>query len=110
MKISGRCCTCLTVQEPGELCTIAEEKLDLETRGVEVEKFMTIQVRIRRAQHNATRLGWVFPAQENHKTHATLQCLVPHDGSRQVQRRRIFAGAEVLEAAQVLEGDLPVIL
>src|SRR2546429_2370797 len=71
---------------------------------------MTIQVRIRRAQHNETRLGWVFPAQENHKTQATLQCLVPHDGSIQVQMRLIFSGAEVLEAAQVLEVDLPVIL
>jgi hypothetical protein len=34
MKISGRFCSGLTVQEPGELCAVAEEKLDLETRGV----------------------------------------------------------------------------
>ena len=34
MKISGCCRTCLTVQQPSELFAVAEEKLDLETRGV----------------------------------------------------------------------------
>ena len=43
MQLSGRCGTCLTVEEPGELFASAEEKLDRETRGVEVEKCMTIQ-------------------------------------------------------------------
>ena len=42
MKISDRCCPCLTVQQPGELFAVAEEKLDLETRGVEVYQFITI--------------------------------------------------------------------
>src|SRR6267143_4001284 len=67
---------------------------------------MTIQLRIRRAQNDETRLGRVFPVQENHKTHATLQRLVPHDGGIQVQMRLLFAYAEVLETAQVLEVDL----
>ena len=49
MKISGQFCACLTIQEPGELFAVAEEKLDLETRGIEVYQFMGIQSRIRRA-------------------------------------------------------------
>jgi len=107
MKISGGGGACLTVQQPGELCAVAEEKRDLETRGVEVYEFMTMQRRISRAQNDATRLGRVFPVQENDKTHATLQRLVPHDGGRQVERRLIFSCAEVLETAHVLEVDLP---
>ena len=34
MKISGCCGTGLTVEEPGKLFAVAEEKLDLKTRGV----------------------------------------------------------------------------
>ena len=34
MKISYRFCSGLTVEEPGELFAVTEEKLDLETRGV----------------------------------------------------------------------------
>ena len=34
MEISGCGGACLTVQQPGELFAVAEEKLDLETRGV----------------------------------------------------------------------------
>ena len=71
---------------------------------------MAVQIRISRAQNDETRLGWVFPVQEHHKTQATLQRLVPHDGGRQVEMRLIFSCAEVLETAQVLEVDLPVIL
>src|SRR4030095_3819252 len=68
---------------------------------------MAIQLRIRRAQNDETWLGRVFPVQENHKTQATLQRLVPHDGGIQVQMRLIFACAEVLKTAQVLEVNLP---
>src|SRR5262245_23159186 len=68
---------------------------------------MAIQLRISRAQNDETWLGWVFPVQENHKTQAPLQRLVPHDGGIQVQMRLIFSCAEVLETAQVLEVDLP---
>src|SRR5688572_4902498 len=68
---------------------------------------MAIQLRISGAQNDETRLGWVFPVQENHKTQAPLQRLVPHDGGIQVQMRLIFSCAEVLETAQVLEVDLP---
>ena len=71
---------------------------------------MTIQFRISRSQNDETRFGWVFPVQEHHNTQATLQRLVPHDGGIQVQMRLIFSCAEVLETAQVLEVDLPVIL
>src|SRR5215217_7486241 len=68
---------------------------------------MASQLRIRRAQNDETWLGRVLPVQENHKTPATLQRLVPHDGGIQVQMRLLFACAEVLEMAQVLEVDLP---
>jgi hypothetical protein len=34
MKISGGGGACLTVEEPGELLAVTEEKLALETRGV----------------------------------------------------------------------------
>jgi hypothetical protein len=71
---------------------------------------MPIQLRVCRAQHDEPRLGRVFPVQEHHKTQATLQRLVPRDGGIQVQRRLIVSCAEVLETAQVLEVDLPVIL
>ena len=36
MKIESGGGACLTVQQAGELCAVAEEKLDLATRGVEV--------------------------------------------------------------------------
>src|SRR5687768_14291063 len=68
---------------------------------------MAIQLRISSAQNDETRLGWVFPVQENHQTQAPLQRLVPHDGGIQVQMRLIFSCAEVLETAQGLEVDLP---
>src|SRR5215831_7788351 len=71
---------------------------------------MAIQCRISRAQHNETRFGWVFPVQEHHKTQATLQRFMPPHGGIQMQMRRICSWAKVLEPAQVLEVDLPVIL
>src|SRR5215472_8422418 len=81
MKIEGGGGACLTVEEPGELFAVTEEKLDLKTCGVEFY------------QH----------------TQATLQRLVPHHGGIQVQMRGIFHGAEVLETTQGLEVDLAVI-
>ena len=71
---------------------------------------MAMQLRISGAQHDETWLGRVFPIQENYKTQATLQRLVPHDGGIQGQMRLIFACAEVLETAQVLAVDLPSLL
>src|SRR5215813_12933222 len=71
---------------------------------------MAIQGRISRAQHDETRFGWVFPVQEHHQTQAPLQRLMPHHGGLQVQMRRICSWAKVLEPAQVLEVDLPIIL
>ena len=71
---------------------------------------MTMQSRISRAQHDEPRLGRGLPVQEPHKRHATLQRLVPHDGGLEVQRRLIFACAEILETASVLDVDLPGIL
>src|SRR4030095_14500257 len=68
---------------------------------------MAIQLRISRAQNDEPRLGRGFPVEENHKTQATLQRLVPHDGGIQVQMRLIFSCGAMLEKAQVLEVDLP---
>jgi hypothetical protein len=110
MNISGSSCTCLTVQQPGELLAVTEEKLDLEMRGIEFHQFMTMQLRISRAQHNDPRLGRVLPVEEHHQAQATLQRFVPHPGSIQRQRRFICYGSEVLETVQGLEVDFPVIL
>jgi len=110
MTISGRFCSGLTVQEPRELCAVTAEKLDLETRGVEVDQCMTMQLRIRRAQNDETRRGRVFPVQEHHKTQAPLQRLVPHYSGIQVPMRLIFSCTAILETASVLDVALAVIL
>src|SRR5215468_3714914 len=107
MEIQGGGGACLTVEEPGELFTITEEKLDLKTRGVECHQFTPIQLRVSRAQNNETRLGRVFPVEEHYKAQATLQRLVPHHSGIQMQMRCLFHGTEVLETAQVLEPKLP---
>ena len=99
----------MTVEEPGELFAVAEEKLDLETRNIEVYQFMPIQIRISRAQYDETRLGRVFPIEEDDNTQATLKRLVPHHGGIQMHMRLIFSCAEIFKTAQVLEVDLPVI-
>src|SRR5262249_2549779 len=81
----------------------------LETRNIEVYQFMAIQIRISRAQHDETRLGRVFPLEEDHNTQATLQRLVPHHGGIQMHMRFLWPRAEVLEPVQGLEVDLPII-
>src|SRR5262245_10914132 len=109
MQISGRFSACLTVQEPGELFAVAEEKLDLEAQGVSVDKFMTIQLWISRAQNDETRLGRVFLVEEDHHAPAPLKRLVPHHGGIQMPMRCLCPGSEVLETAQDLEVHLPII-
>jgi hypothetical protein len=71
---------------------------------------MAMQLRIRRASNDATRLGRGFPVEENSQAQATLKRLVPHHGSIQMQRRFLCPRAEVLETAQVWDVDLPSIL
>src|SRR5919201_109410 len=71
---------------------------------------MPIQLRISRAQYDETRLGRVFPIEEDYNTQATLKRLVPHHGGIQMHMRLILPGAEIFKTAQVLEVDLPVIL
>src|SRR4029450_1887652 len=70
---------------------------------------MTIQIRISRAQHDETRLGRVFPIEQDHKAQATLQRFVPHHGSIQMQMWFLWPRAEVLEPVQGLEVDLSII-
>src|SRR5215510_13563766 len=109
MKIQSGFCACLTVEEPGELFAVAEEKLDLKTRHIEVYQFMAIQTRISRAQNDETWLGRVFPIEEDHQAQATLQRLVPHHGGIQMHMRFLWPRAEVLEPVQGLEVDLAII-
>src|SRR6185295_11458397 len=71
---------------------------------------MTIQIRISRAQHDETRLGRVFPIEEDHKAQATLKRLVPPHSAIQMHMRFLWPRAEVLETVQGLEVDLPIIL
>src|SRR5262249_55985867 len=96
--------------ESTPFCHLRLDYLDLETRGIKFDQFTTVQLRISRAQHDETRLGRVFLVEKDHETHATLQRLVPHHGGIQVQIRFICPCSEVLETAQVLEVDLPIIL
>src|SRR5215831_7556933 len=70
---------------------------------------MAIQLRISRAQNDETRLGRVFPIEEDHQSQATLQRLVPHHGGIQMHMRFLWPRAEVLEPVQGLEVDLPII-
>jgi hypothetical protein len=110
MHISGCCCTGLTGQEPGALWAGTAEKRDLETRGVECHPLATMQRWIRRAPDNAPRLGRVFPVEEPHEAQATLKRLGPHHSGLQMEMGCLFPGAESLETAQGLAGDLPVVL
>src|SRR5205809_7855318 len=70
---------------------------------------MTIELRISRAQHDEMWLGGVFPVEEDHQAQATLKRLVPHHGGIQMQMRFLCPRAEVLETAQDLEVDLPIL-
>src|SRR5215510_375067 len=70
---------------------------------------MAIQIRISRAQNDETRLGRVFPIEEDHQAQATLQRLVPHHGGIQMHMRFLWPRAEVLEPVQGLEVDLAII-
>src|SRR5262252_6447583 len=110
MQIEGGDGACLTVEQSGALCAVAEEQRDLETCGAEVDQLLTMQRRLRRAHHEATRGGRICPGQEHHQTSATLQRRVPHDGGRQVPMRRICSCAAILATAHVVAVDLPVIL
>src|SRR5262252_5437015 len=70
---------------------------------------MPVQPRISRAQHDETRLGWVFPIEKDYKAQATLQRLVPHHGGVHMHMRFLWPRAEVLETVQGLEVDLSII-
>src|SRR5215468_59919 len=70
---------------------------------------MSIQLRISRAQYDETRLGRVFLIEQDHKTQATLQRLVPHHGGVHMHMRFLWPRAEVLESVQGLKVDLPII-
>src|SRR5918992_3160913 len=70
---------------------------------------MTMQIRISRAQHDESRLGRVFPIEEDHKAPATLKRFVPHHSGIQMHMRFLWPRAEGLETVQGLEVDLPII-
>jgi hypothetical protein len=109
MNISGRGHACLTVEPPGELVAVAEEKLELETRGLERYKVTTMRSGVGRSQNDDAWLGWVFPVEEDHKAQAKLKRLGPHHGGIQMQMRCTVHSAKVRETAQRLEVDLAVI-
>jgi hypothetical protein len=109
-QISSRLCACLTVEKPGALCAVTEENLALAPRHRAVSPCMIMQSRIRRAQHEATRRGRIFPMEEDHQAQATLKRLVPHHGGRQMPMRVLWPRAAVLETVQGLAGDLPILL
>ena len=105
-----RCgCAGLPVEEPGARLADPDEPLDLKTRGVECHPLVSVQLRIRRAQHHAPWLGWGFAVEQHHQAQATLKRLVPHHGGIQMQMRFLWPRAEVLEPVQGLEVDLAII-
>src|SRR5207249_3906488 len=105
MKISCRCCSCLTVQEPGELFAVAEEKLDLETRGVEVEKSMTIQIRVSRTQDDETRLGWVLLVEEDHDGSCTCPMRINITGSKFLRNQGVVSAGSNCAESELLQED-----
>jgi hypothetical protein len=108
MKISGCSCPGLTVQPPGALFAVTEEKRALATRGLECHPCMPMQRRIRRAPPHATRLGRVWPLEAPHQAPATLPRLGPPHGSLPRPRRCSGPGAEGRDTRHGLDVDLPV--
>src|SRR5262249_16762800 len=64
MNIESRLGSCLTVTQAGELFAIAEEKLKLESRGIELDQLAAVQFQISRGQDHVARLVGIFPIEE----------------------------------------------
>ena len=80
MKIQHGFGAGLTVTEPGELFAVAEEKLDLEPRPVELHQLATVQVQIGRGQDNEARLVRIFPFDKDHYAQLVLEGDMPDQG------------------------------
>jgi hypothetical protein len=109
MTISGRCCACLTVQQPGARLAVADEQRALDTRRVSVKPLRTMQRWIRSAQNAAPPLGRVVPVEEDPKAPATRKRVVPHHGRIQMPMGCFGPGSEVLEPAQGLDVTLSIL-
>src|SRR4051794_38159910 len=70
----------LTVTQPSELSAVAEEKLNLEPRPVELHQLATVQVQSGRGQDNEARLVGIFPIDKDHYAQLVLEGDMPDQG------------------------------
>ena len=70
---------------------------------------MAIKPRIGKAQNDETRLGRVFPVEENPNAQATLKRPTLHDGGIKSQMRLLCPHSEGFEPGQGLEVNLAII-
>src|SRR5262249_49914314 len=110
MEIEGRRGSGLTVREAGELSAVPKEKLDLEPCHVELHQLAAVQPQIGRGQDNGARLVRIFPIEEDYHTQLALERDVPAQGRVEMDMGSLFQRAEIGNPAQVLKGDLAVIL
>src|SRR5215831_4177357 len=110
MEIQHRFGSGLTVGQARELYAVAEEKLDLEPRPVEFDQRVAGQVQSGRGQDDVTRLGGIFPIDEDDHTQLALERDVPNQGRIQLHVVGFLQRAEGVETAEVLKVDLTVVL
>src|SRR2546427_3518256 len=109
MKIKRRLGPGLTVREASELFTVAKEELNLESRGIELDRLAAVQFQSSRGQENVAGLGRILPVDENHHPELTLERPVPDKGRREMHVGCLRQGAERLKPLQVVKVDLTVI-
>lgn len=110
MKRERRLIPRLTVTQPGELFAVAEQKLDLETRCVQLDQLVAVQFHLGRSQHDVARLVRLLAINEDHDAQLPLERDVPHLSRIEMRIVNLLKRAQILEAAQVREADLAVIL
>src|SRR5262249_43859733 len=110
MNIESRLGSCLTVTQAGELFAIAEEKLKLESRGIELDQLAAVQFQISRGQDHVARLGGIFPIEEDDHRQLPLERNVPDHGRIEMDLFSLLQGAQILKPAQVLKVDLAIVL
>ena len=95
---------------PGHFCRLRLADLDLEPRPVEFDQRVAGQVQSGRGQDDVTRLGGIFPIDEDDHTQLALERDVPNQGRIQLHVVGFLQRAEGVETAEVLKVDLTVVL
>jgi hypothetical protein len=110
MEIQCRFGARLAVTQAGELFAVAEQKLDLETRPIQLHQLTAVQGQLCGGQPDGARLGWGLPVDNDHEAQRALKRDMPDDGRIQMQMVRLRQGAEGLKTVEVLKMDFPIIL